>query len=63
VRHLIVSGRADPQDAGELQSKQYALSVRVCVALVRAFGDGRTTRTCLGFEDSAADLEFRLMPG
>jgi predicted kinase len=37
VRHLIVAGRADPQQPGALQSEQYALSVRACCALARVF--------------------------
>jgi chloramphenicol 3-O-phosphotransferase len=37
IRSLIVSGRADPQEPGELQSEQYALSVRACIALAREF--------------------------
>src|SRR6266542_1476550 len=40
VRHLIVAGRADPQQPGLLQGEQYALSVRACVALVRTFVEG-----------------------
>ena len=40
VRDLIVAGRADPQAAGDLQSAQYALSVRACCALARSFADG-----------------------
>src|SRR5688572_5068645 len=35
VRHLIVAGRADPQQAGPLQSNQYTLSVRASLALAR----------------------------
>src|SRR6266508_2352305 len=37
VRHLIVAGRADPQQPSSVQSEQYALSVRACVALARTF--------------------------
>ncbi|MGD9893183.1 MAG: AAA family ATPase [Dehalococcoidia bacterium] len=37
VRELIVAGRADPQQPGELQSEQYQLSVRACMALARSF--------------------------
>jgi predicted kinase len=37
VRHLIVAGRADPQQPGSLQSEQYTFSVRACVALARIF--------------------------
>jgi chloramphenicol 3-O-phosphotransferase len=39
VRHLVVAGRADPQQPGTLQSAQYALSVRACLALARVFLD------------------------
>jgi predicted kinase len=35
VRHLIVAGRADPQQPGPLQSEQYALSARATMALAR----------------------------
>lgn len=34
---MIVAGRADPQQPGAVQSEQYALSVRACVALARVF--------------------------
>ena len=37
VRHLIVSGLADPQDAGALQAEQYDTSVAACCALAREF--------------------------
>jgi ribosomal protein S18 acetylase RimI-like enzyme/chloramphenicol 3-O-phosphotransferase len=37
VRHLIVSGRANPQEPGPLQKKQYGTSVAACCALVREF--------------------------
>ena len=37
VRHLIVSGRADPQAPGPLQRKQYGTSVAACCTLVREF--------------------------
>ena len=37
VRHLIVSGRADPQELSPLQAEQYATSVAACCALVREF--------------------------
>lgn len=40
VRHLIVSGRADPQEPSELQAAQYQLSVQATSALARAFADG-----------------------
>ena len=40
VRHLIVAGRADPQQPGPLQSEQYALGVRATVALARTFVEG-----------------------
>jgi chloramphenicol 3-O-phosphotransferase len=40
VRQLIVSGRADPQEPGELQAEQYRLSVAATCALVRSFADG-----------------------
>jgi hypothetical protein len=40
VRHLIVAGRADPQQPGPLQSEQYALSVRATVALTGTFAAG-----------------------
>ena len=35
VRHLIVSGLAEPQDAGALQAEQYDTSVAACCALAR----------------------------
>lgn len=37
VRHLIVSGLADPQTAGPQQAEQYDASVAACCALVREF--------------------------
>lgn len=37
VRHLIVSGLADPQDAGPLQAEQYGTSMAACCALLRDF--------------------------
>jgi len=37
IRRLIVSGRADPQHAGELQREQYATSVAATCALARVF--------------------------
>lgn len=40
IRHLIVSGRADPQEVSELQAAQYRLSVQATCALARAFADG-----------------------
>lgn len=40
VRHLIVAGFADPQQPGAVQSGQYAVSVRACCALARAFLEG-----------------------
>ncbi len=40
VRHLIVSGLADPQRAGDLQDEQYRLSVAATCALARTFAEG-----------------------
>jgi chloramphenicol 3-O-phosphotransferase len=40
IRHLIISGRADPQDAGDLQAAQYRLSVEATCALARSLADG-----------------------
>ena len=40
VRHLIVAGRADPQQSEPLQSEQYAPSVRATVALAPTFVEG-----------------------
>jgi len=37
VRHLIVSGLADPQAPGQLQADQYDTSVAACCALAREF--------------------------
>ncbi len=37
VRELIVSGRAEPQQGGALQSEQYELSVAACCSLARVF--------------------------
>jgi predicted kinase len=37
VRDLIVAGRADPQVLTPLQTEQYEISVRACVALARVF--------------------------
>jgi hypothetical protein len=37
VRHLTVSGLADPQVPGALQAEQYDTSVAACCALVREF--------------------------
>lgn len=39
VRHLIVSGLADPQQAGDVQEEQYRLSVAATCALARTFAD------------------------
>jgi predicted kinase len=36
IRHLIISGRADPQGPGELQAAQYQLGVEATCALARA---------------------------
>ena len=49
VRHLIVAGRADPQQGGSLQGEQYALSVRATVALARTFVEG-------GYDVAADDV-------
>ena len=40
IRHLIVSGRADPQESGDLQAAQYRLSVDATCALARVFAQG-----------------------
>jgi chloramphenicol 3-O-phosphotransferase len=40
VRHLIVSGLADPQEAGPPQAEQYDTSVSACCALVRGVVGG-----------------------
>ncbi len=40
IRHLIVSGRADAQQPGDLQAAQYRLSVEATCALARAFASG-----------------------
>jgi predicted kinase len=40
IRHLIVSGRADPQETSELQEAQYRLSVEATCALAGAFVTG-----------------------
>jgi predicted kinase len=40
IRHLIISGRADPQEASDLQAAQYRLSVEATSALARAFANG-----------------------
>lgn len=40
IRHLIVSGRADPQEGSKLQAAQYRLSVEATCALARAFANG-----------------------
>jgi EmrB/QacA subfamily drug resistance transporter len=40
IRHLIVSGRTDPQETSELQAEQYQLSVNATCALARAFAAG-----------------------
>jgi chloramphenicol 3-O-phosphotransferase len=37
VRELIVSGRADPQQPGDLAGEQYGLSVAACCALAGPF--------------------------
>ena len=37
VRHLIVSGLADPQTVGPVQAEQYDTSVAACCALAREF--------------------------
>ena len=34
---MIVSGQAEPQQSGELQSEQYELSVAACCSLARVF--------------------------
>jgi chloramphenicol 3-O-phosphotransferase len=40
MRHLIVAGRADPQQPGSLQSEQHTVGVRACLALAHTFVDG-----------------------
>jgi predicted kinase len=40
IRHLIVSGRADPQVASDLQAAQYRLAVEATCALARSFAAG-----------------------
>lgn len=40
VRHLIVSGLADPQETGTLQAEQYELAVDASCRLAHAFFDG-----------------------
>lgn len=40
VRHLIISGRVDPQEPGKVQATQYELSVRATCAAARAFANG-----------------------
>jgi chloramphenicol 3-O-phosphotransferase len=53
VRHLIVSGLADPQSPGPLPTEQYDTSVAACCALVREF-------TAAGYDvavDDAVDPE------
>ena len=40
IRHLIVSGLADPQKASDLQEEQYRLSVEATCALARTFAIG-----------------------
>ena len=40
IRHLIVSGRADPQVRSELQAAQYRLTVEATCALARSFTAG-----------------------
>jgi predicted kinase len=40
IRHLIISGLADPQESGERQVAQYELSVQATCALARALADG-----------------------
>ena len=53
VRHLIVSGLADPQVPGPVQAEQYDTSVAACCALVREFvGSGYDVAV-----DDAVDLE------
>src|SRR5689334_9035453 len=39
IRALIVAGRADPQQPGQLQHEQYTLSVAACISLARPFLD------------------------
>jgi chloramphenicol 3-O-phosphotransferase len=60
VRQLIVAGRADPQDGGSVQSEQYALSVRACCALARAFdADGYDVALDDVLEPGAFEREWR----
>jgi len=40
IRHLIISGLADPQKANDVQETQYRLSVEATCVLARAFADG-----------------------
>jgi hypothetical protein len=40
IRHLIISGLADPQEPGDLQAAQYALSVEATCTLARTFARG-----------------------
>ena len=37
VRSLIISGTADPQEPGDLQSEQYETAVQACCALASVF--------------------------
>ena len=53
VRHLIVSGLADPQTAGPVQVEQYDTSVAACCVLVREFVGARYDVAV----DDAADPE------
>jgi N-acetylglutamate synthase-like GNAT family acetyltransferase/chloramphenicol 3-O-phosphotransferase len=60
VRQLIVAGRADPQEGGSVQSAQYALSVRACCALARAFdADGYDVAVDDVLEPAAFEREWR----
>ena len=60
VRHLIVAGRADPQQPGALQSEQYALAVRATVALARTFiGGGYDVAVDDVLEPAAFDRDWR----
>jgi chloramphenicol 3-O-phosphotransferase len=40
IRHLIVNGLVDPQESGDLQAAQYALSVKATCTLARTFASG-----------------------
>lgn len=60
IRHLIISGLANPQESSDLQREQYALSVEATCSLARTFvGGGCDVAIDDVFEPDAFDRYWR----